>query len=575
MTQDDIGRARELFAKALETPGGLRIETIHAFCGRVLRRFPLEAGVAPGFSELDDDDAADLWDAAFRAMGRRVVRGDAALMEAARTAAEAGGGKGLDIVRDLLPRRAAIQRYIDAGRRHRRRRRPPARSISSAPTHRPTRSSNSAMGADLPREALQDLLRPPCPPAASPTQTSPTRIAIRPVGCAPPKTASPPTPRVCLHREGRARRKQQPLHQADAAEARARRRRLFFQMKDVPQGSGDPSHPRRRRSASTPRACSSAPPPSCASPTSLFADFADRKRARAGLDFDDLIETTARLLTRRHAAEWVLWKLDGGISHILLDEAQDTSPAQWRILKALTDDIFAGAGAVRDDPRTLFVVGDQKQSIYSFQGADPEHFLREKQDFRDQRAAAPRSAYALPDLAMSFRSAPEVLAYVDDVFDTDVFAARRALHARCRRDAADLLRHTPFRRNEAGSVELWPLEPKRRSRTRRAVGCAARRWRTKASPKARLAARIASFIKARDRDRRRRLGQEASSAPPSPATSSSSCAAAPAACSMASCRRSSARTSPSPAPTASSCSTASPCRICSTSSASRSARKTT
>ncbi len=90
---DDIGRARELFAKALETPGGLRIETIHAFAGRVLRRFPLEI-IAPGFSELDDDDAADIWDAAFRAMGRRVVRGDTALVEAA-LAAEAGGGKGL------------------------------------------------------------------------------------------------------------------------------------------------------------------------------------------------------------------------------------------------------------------------------------------------------------------------------------------------------------------------------------------------------------------------------------------------------------------------------------------------
>jgi len=99
--------------KRFETPGGLRIETIHAFCGRVLRRFPLEARVAPGFAELDDDAAADLWDAAFRAMARRVVRGDAALMQAARTAAEAGGGKGLDIVRSLLPRRTAIACYID------------------------------------------------------------------------------------------------------------------------------------------------------------------------------------------------------------------------------------------------------------------------------------------------------------------------------------------------------------------------------------------------------------------------------------------------------------------------------
>jgi ATP-dependent helicase/nuclease subunit A len=84
-TKTTIGRARELFARALETPGGLRIETIHAFCGRVLRRFPLEAGIAPGFSELDDQDSSELWDAAFRALGPRVVRGNAELVAAART----------------------------------------------------------------------------------------------------------------------------------------------------------------------------------------------------------------------------------------------------------------------------------------------------------------------------------------------------------------------------------------------------------------------------------------------------------------------------------------------------------
>jgi ATP-dependent helicase/nuclease subunit A len=84
------------------------------------------------------------------------------------------------------------------------------------------------------------------------------------------------------------------------------------------------------------------------------------------------------LLTEKVDAAWVLYKLDGGIDHILLDEAQDTAPEQWAILRALTDDFFAGAGADAGwqqgrgrDARTLFVVGDEKQSIYSFQGADP------------------------------------------------------------------------------------------------------------------------------------------------------------------------------------------------------------
>jgi ATP-dependent helicase/nuclease subunit A len=224
----------------------------------------------------------------------------------------------------------------------------------------------------------------------------------------------------------------------------------------------------------------------------LFDDFARRKRARAGLDFDDLIETTSQLLTRRHAAEWVLWKLDGGISHILLDEAQDTSPAQWRILKALTDDIFAGAGAQRALLRTLFVVGDQKQSIYSFQGADPEHFLFEKQTFETSARTA-KIAYELPDLAMSFRSSPEVLTYVDAVFDTDVFAPD-APFTLLPPAAADLLRHTPFRRHQPGSVELWPLEPQT-DVEQAEPWTAPKGQESAASPKAKLATRIAKFIR--------------------------------------------------------------------------------
>jgi ATP-dependent helicase/nuclease subunit A len=191
----------------------------------------------------------------------------------------------------------------------------------------------------------------------------------------------------------------------------------------------------------------------------LFDDFGSRKRARGGLDFDDLIETVGRLLTRRHAADWVLWKLDGGIAHILLDEAQDTSPAQWRILEALTSDMFAGAGAARESTRSLFVVGDQKQSIYSFQGADPEHFLDQTQQY-EKRAREAEVDFTQPNLAMSFRSAPEILSYVDAVFDAGAFLPETPFSLQPP-NAADLLRHTAFRRHEHGSVDLWPLEPRR------------------------------------------------------------------------------------------------------------------
>ena len=483
--QDDIGRARELFAKALETPGGLRIETIHAFCGRVLRRFPLEARLPPGFTELDDAIAADLWDLSFRAMGRRVVRGDAALMDAARIAAEAGGGKGLDIIRALLPRRAAIQAYIArAGGIDRAIDRLGARL--DAPAATPAEIVEHAMGKELPRKALQQLVAQL--PTAKPTDEKLAETIAFAVSDAPAADRFAAYASIAFTEKSELRKKdpftKEALKSAPAAA-------LFFQIKDVPEG-----HEIRRiqeiaqalnaarlfeRSSAILRLADV-----------MFADFADRKRARAGLDFDDLIETTANLLTRAHAAEWVLWKLDGGISHILLDEAQDTSPAQWRILRALTEDIFAGAGAVRDHLRTLFVVGDQKQSIYSFQGADPEHFLTEKQQFI-LRAESAELGFKLPDLAMSFRSAPEVLAYVDEVFDTNVFTPDSPFTL-TPPNAANLMRHTAFRKTHPGSVELWPLEPKADAEPAHPWD-APQAMENEGSAKARLAARIARFVR--------------------------------------------------------------------------------
>ncbi len=483
--EEDIGRARELFAKALETPGGLRIETIHAFCGRVLRRFPLEAKVAPGFSELDDDAAADLWEAAFRAMARRVVRGDAALMQAARTAAEAGGGKGLDIVRSLLPRRAAIARYInesgnidDAVERLRN-----DLGASDTPVNE---ILEEAMGAALPREALRNLAG--ALPRAKPTDAKLADELVFILSDAPPQQRFDAWTSIAFTDKGDLRKSNPYTKEATKAAPSVTD---LFQIKDIPEGS----EILRIQSVSTAINARYVFERSAAIlrlAHTLFADFADRKRARAGLDFDDLIEITATLLERSHAAEWILWKLDGGISHILLDEAQDTSPAQWRILKAITDDIFAGAGAERDAPRTLFVVGDRKQSIYSFQGADPEFYLTKRQEFVTNSLAV-ELAHTLPDLAMSFRSAPEVLTYVDEVFDTAAFGGEAPFTINPP-STADLMRHTPYRRAHDGAVELWPLEP-RAEKQPAGPWDAPQGMENEGSAKARLAARIASFIK--------------------------------------------------------------------------------
>ena len=161
-----------------------------------------------------------------------------------------------------------------------------------------------------------------------------------------------------------------------------------------------------------------------------------------------MIDRAQALLTAPGTAAWVLWRLDGGIDHLLVDEAQDTSPAQWRVIEAISAEFFAGLGA-RAAERTIFVVGDEKQSIYSFQGADPAAF-------GDMRAHYERVIAGLGaelqrcDLLYSFRSARPILDLVDAVF-------RGAA-------GADLARrHHPPRhrpRGAPGRVELWPFLPK-------------------------------------------------------------------------------------------------------------------
>jgi ATP-dependent helicase/nuclease subunit A len=166
------------------------------------------------------------------------------------------------------------------------------------------------------------------------------------------------------------------------------------------------------------------------------------------LDFADLIEKTRTLLANRPAAAWVLYKLDGGIDHILVDEAQDTAPDQWEIIRGLTGEFFVGDGLPRDASeleRSLFIVGDQKQSIYSFQGADPARLISETERYVAEITAVGGRGEPVP-LSASWRSTVEVLKFVDAVFSTGV------------PPGIDPLRHEPMRVGHRGCVDLWPLE---------------------------------------------------------------------------------------------------------------------
>lgn len=475
---DDLRAARALFARALETPGGLRIETIHAFCARVLRRFPLEAGVLPGFTELEDDEARDIWQhARDAAILKAANECPDVLGQIARDAGYNGAATALDALKGSYSSVIAFARRQDFD--------PEAMEVAiRIATGAPQESVDDllarAMGPDLPVEHLRAVLGALSGGAKTDRKTAAAIEATL--------DAKSPQDRWLAYRT------------------------IFFTQKDGESGSnpftndvakltplvGDLFETKPATGTEVMRIWSLARDliraKASARTAGLFRigvpalrAYSDEKERRGALDFDDLIECTRTLLQSEGMSSWVLYKLDGGITHVLLDEAQDTSPAQWELIRTLTHEFGVGSG--RDypqDPRTIFVVGDEKQSIYSFQGADPSKFLGEARSLLD-RLPELRDA----TLQMSFRSCPEILSYVDAVWNG---APPIAPAADARVPVAmDLIRHTARRDNEAGCVELWPIEPKddepEPDAWTRPLDIVRER-----SPKARLAAQIAGAV---------------------------------------------------------------------------------
>ena len=169
------------------------------------------------------------------------------------------------------------------------------------------------------------------------------------------------------------------------------------------------------------------------------------KRRAGALDFSDLIAKARNLLSRADAAQWVLYKVDRRVEHILVDEAQDTSPDQWRVVQAITEDFFAGEGVARA-PRTIFAVGDDKQSIFGFQGAEPRRLV-EMQHFFARRIAEAEESFVARPLFLSFRSTREILDAVDTVFGKELSG---------KITASTYEAHSSHRDREPGHVVLLP-----------------------------------------------------------------------------------------------------------------------
>ena len=428
----DLGTARALFARALETPGGLRIQTIHAFCERLLARFPLEAGVPPGFDIADEARAAAMLGEA-RASA---ALGANAPAEAFQRFAARMNGDALDSFLDRLAlRRADFHRfaakhenavYAEAAIRNR---------------HGVRQSPDVFVGEFLSRQDWRALRE-----AAAALETGSAkdqdaaarlRVALDCVEQAP-RDALTSCFKFALTDKGELR----------SAFATKKIKDNYPWIDALLQRFAEDAAAARQKLNAIERAEDAA----AALQLAMTLDHAyERAKQRSGvLDFDDLIASAQRLLQRADAAPWVLYKLDGGIDHILIDEGQDTSPTQWELIAPLQEEFFAGAGA-RERPRTMFAVGDPKQSIYAFQGADPERFLNEARVL-EKRSRKAKQAFAAPELRTSFRSAPEVLRAVDAVFADP----RRRLVAG-EPGKHDEVVHLAAREQEGGVVEVWPL----------------------------------------------------------------------------------------------------------------------
>ncbi len=414
--------ARRLFARVLDAPGGINILTIHAFCQALLKRFPLEAGITPGFEVLDDAEAATLLRAAQDEQIEALAHADAP--EEVRTALE------------TVARRISIAEYAELMRR-----------LLGERAWLLARVANEAGLKRLARRLRRRLQCEVEPAIDEPGLRAAARTLIEAGGKS--DGARGETMAAWLA-AGSDRDAMLPAY-----------RSVFFTTAGDVRKTLATKPVVKRMPGIEDILLAEAGRLECARGGALVEltvallrlglditrRYAAAKRRRGKLDYDDLIVATRRLLESAGSASWVLYKLDGGIDHVLVDEAQDTNPDQWEVIGRLTEEFFVGESSV-DRERTIFVVGDTKQSIFGFQRADPAK-LAEMRELFGERIRVARKGFEPVNLTVSFRSTPAVLDAVDWVFGEEAAAAGLAEPGE--------VNHQHSRKQDPGRVELWPL----------------------------------------------------------------------------------------------------------------------
>src|SRR3984893_9556559 len=459
--------ARRLFARALDTPGGLKVHTIHAFCTQLLHQFPFEANVAARFNVLDDAEHTQLLEQlTLNVLLEGADAPDGKLGRALAAAMVAAADQTFrDVVREAIAKRGTIMTAGDL-------------EVALANLAKSLGVDPSDDAAKIEAEYFtRSLIAQAEWPALGKILAEGNKTDIDPARRFAGLAALPDAARgaAYLQRfgpgEGPTRKSIVTKANKDAAlvDRLCKEQERICALLD------------RRRAV----ACRDRSSALLTITYEVLERYLKEKERRGLLDYDDLIDKALALLGNVDAA-WVHYKLDLGIDHVLIDEAQDTSKKQWQIVQHLTDEFTAGAGA-RPFTRTIFPVGDEKQSIYSFQNAAPKEFAEMRRYF-ERRHTSSGLDFVFRELKHSFRSGESILAAVDLVFKGAEMAASVSS------DAGGFPPHLALPDALPGVVEIW--EPEKPDERREIEG-----WDApfdpvnETSPRVKLARRIARHVR--------------------------------------------------------------------------------
>jgi ATP-dependent helicase/nuclease subunit A len=459
--------ARRLFARALDTPGGLKVQTIHAFCTQLLHQFPFEANVAARFTVLDEAEHTQILEQlTLKVLLEGADAPDSALGRALAAAMVAAADQTFrDVVREAIGERDMLMTAGDLAAALAKL----SQALGVTPSDSIAKIEAEYFSASLIAAAEW--------PALAQTLAQGNKSDIEQARRFEALTASPDVERITTYLqifctgEGTPRKSIVTKAIKDAA---------LVEQLYAEQGRICALLDRRRAVASRDRSAAL-----LTIAYEVLERYGKDKQRRGQLDYDDLIDKTLELLGNVDAA-WVHYKLDLGIDHVLIDEAQDTSKKQWQIVRLLTGEFTSGAGA-RPMTRTIFPVGDEKQSIYSFQNAAPKEFAEMRHHFERAHKNAGLD-FVFRELKHSFRSGESVLAAVDLVFESAAMAASVSS------DAGGFPPHIALPDMAPGMVEIW--EPEKPDERREIEGWDAPFDQVnETSPRVKLARRIARHVR--------------------------------------------------------------------------------